>query len=500
MKNVEYPDSLLKALDNSNKPIHSTKRDAVFNADEEIIKAQLMNLEDRNIVISNELIFSAQPMSTVEARILRVVLSQIENFEASDHEIDSKEFPVYRVKVSDLSDKLFKRKGNSLHRQLEEACVSLQTRSLFFKDKSKDKWVSYSWTSYAAYEGGVLYIKLNPDLYDFLNNLKTNFSQYPLELLLLFKSKYSLRLYEALYAKIFRDKRFRNKYKEGWDIEVPFDIDELRLITATINLYPVLTGLKTRVIEPAIKEISEYTDIQISRYYTEKRNGSKTDTVVFVLCSKSVRKKLSSHTEEIVFVDTKKVLDDAAVLDSAYILKIFGSYDIDCEISSIIRLIELYGQNTAVFNQYFRTAITKATNNVAKYMIKMAENGQKDNDEGILLPLSDKKSWLTPEFEETFDQIFDYWNEKALNSEVENILGVKEAKYKTEKMKRCLHELIGEGITLDEIKAAIDTANQSIYLINTDRATLSYFLIADNFKKIANGDEIADGYELFGRK
>jgi plasmid replication initiation protein len=90
-----------------------------------------------------------------------------------------------------------------------------------------------------------------------------------------FKSQYSIRLYELLKQKAFTAEK--RKFSRC------FEIESFRSILGiAVNEYEVFSNLRRKVIEPAIEEVSEYTDLEITDVHYGK-TGRKVTDITFVV-------------------------------------------------------------------------------------------------------------------------------------------------------------------------------------------------------------------------
>ena len=110
-------------------------------------------------------------------------------------------------------------------------------------------------------------IEFSDDILPYLYNLRTRYVQYSLENILTMKSRYGMRLYELLksYEKLGRD--------------ISFSVDELRQRLGAEN-YTKYPDFKRRVLDTAMKDINEYSDIEASYTTTQGKNRT-TETVIF---------------------------------------------------------------------------------------------------------------------------------------------------------------------------------------------------------------------------
>ena len=117
-------------------------------------------------------------------------------------------------------------------------------------------------------------VKLDEDLVPYLFDLKNRFTSYGLRNILCMKSQYSIRLYELL---------------KSYKIQVTktFTIEEFKklLMIEDIKSYNRFPSLKQKVLEPAMKEINEYTDIDVT--YREILKGRKVIKLEFHIKDKN---------------------------------------------------------------------------------------------------------------------------------------------------------------------------------------------------------------------
>lgn len=123
---------------------------------------------------------------------------------------------------------------------------------------------------------GVISIKLDELMKPFLLFLKDNFTKYDLIYALHFKSKYTIRLYELIQSVHYHDLE---------EYVFSFYIEELKLLLDG-SVYDEYRDFKRRVLEPSVKEITRYSDKDVS--YTEIRRGRKVIAVEFAVRTKKL--------------------------------------------------------------------------------------------------------------------------------------------------------------------------------------------------------------------
>lgn len=99
---------------------------------------------------------------------------------------------------------------------------------------------------------GIVRIRLDDDLIPYLFNLKKRFTKYQLYNILAMKSAFSVRMYELM-------KSYCNLKT------ITFDLDELKrlLMVENVKSYERFPDFRRKVLEKAISEINELTDIRV---------------------------------------------------------------------------------------------------------------------------------------------------------------------------------------------------------------------------------------------
>ena len=120
---------------------------------------------------------------------------------------------------------------------------------------------------------GKAQIELDRDLVPYLFDLKQKFMQYRLIQVLGMKSAFSIRVYELM-------KSYANMKR------AEFEINELKqlLMVQNVKSYADFSLFRKKVLEIALREINEYTDLDVS-YQTVKK-GRKVIRVIFTISEK----------------------------------------------------------------------------------------------------------------------------------------------------------------------------------------------------------------------
>lgn len=187
-------------------------------------------------------------------------------------------FEPQTISISDFID-LCGLKGQSAYHTVRELSKKMLTKvvEVTYKDNDGLHLLQCQWLSGIQYhaKNGTVTITPNKMLQPFFEGKP--FTDTEFCFLIKFTSQYAERLYEVLKAFAYKPL-------------VDFDLDDLRKrLAVPANQYPNYNNLKKRVLEPAIADICEYTDIDVS--IKEQRGlHNKVETVFFTVKKKAVPK------------------------------------------------------------------------------------------------------------------------------------------------------------------------------------------------------------------
>ncbi len=117
---------------------------------------------------------------------------------------------------------------------------------------------------------GIVEIRVDEELKPYLLELQNNFTAFELQNILTMRSKYSIRLYELM---------------RSWSSNetVSYSLDTLSALID--NKYNRWVDTKRKIIEPAIKEINELTDLSVS--YEPVKKGRAVVAINFLINKKT---------------------------------------------------------------------------------------------------------------------------------------------------------------------------------------------------------------------
>jgi len=214
---------------------------------------------------SNKLIEARYSLSLPEQRLVLMMVQMIkpEDTNFKEYKIDIREFANF-----------FSIKGDSIVANVKKAAKSLLAKVLTIKDDEKTLYTN--WISSAEFPDGKSYVSLcfDPKLKPYLLELKEKYTFLENKYLIKLRSVYSIRIYMLL------------KQYEGYKKERIFELKSFREMLGILpNEYLRLYDLKTNVINRAVADINNKTDLKIS-CKDGKTSGRKILEIIFTINEK----------------------------------------------------------------------------------------------------------------------------------------------------------------------------------------------------------------------
>lgn len=214
---------------------------------------------------SNQLIEARYSLPLGEQRLILAMLSRIQ---PSDED-----FKEYRISISEFAEFMGIDK-NHVYTECKKTTKQLLTRVLEIQEPGV--LLQTHWVSSAKYVDGEGCVRLcfDPLLRPYLLQLKSNFTSCRLEMLLSFKSQYTVRIYTLLkqYEKL--------KVRE-------IELEPLREILGIgREQYQEYKNLKNRVLQPTKKELFEKSDLYFE--FDEIKYGRRVGALRFRIFTKKL--------------------------------------------------------------------------------------------------------------------------------------------------------------------------------------------------------------------
>ena len=212
---------------------------------------------------SNYFIASKYKATLLEEKLWNIALSRIQQQQYIDKgELGGLEI---KLKASELKKMLGITSG-TFYAQLKQAAAALTARTMgFVNDELKAfKYVSAILSS--EYYKGILTIKFNPELKQYLTP-DTKFTVLDIYTMLQYNNLYALRLHEMLLSCCYKTKKvgmskYTLKETDGRHYKIDSNLNELKLFFGIVNaelpsVKRVLNGSKTPDYDKAVEKASE---------------------------------------------------------------------------------------------------------------------------------------------------------------------------------------------------------------------------------------------------
>lgn len=210
------------------------------------VLTELIEIDDsKTLKQSNRLVVARYRLTKYEQRLVMAICSQLDK--------NADNFSKVRLRVGDVAD-FCNFKGKDKYNQVHSTILKLMTRTLQIQ-KENGKWYVTHWLQSADYlDGGYIEYCIDEKLKPELLQLKAAYLSTQVAPLMEFKRDYSARLYFIL-KKMLKIKEF--------DYDLDFFRDRFQLDKG----YKLFANIKNRIIDPAIIEINEKSDIKVKHEY-----------------------------------------------------------------------------------------------------------------------------------------------------------------------------------------------------------------------------------------
>jgi plasmid replication initiation protein len=212
------------------------------------------------VVKSNALIQASYTLGLVEQRLILMSIVQ-----ARETGFGITAESILEIRAQDYAD-LFNVTKQTAYEALSDAVETLFNRratvDVYDKKRDRTRPMAVRWVTAMAYEQGEgsITLRFGHEVVPEITRLEENFTSYELEQVAGLKSAYAVRLYEMLIqwrsagkTPVFEISHFRNQLGLG------------------VSEYPTMGNFKARVLDAAVKQINEHTDIKAT--YEQHKTG-----------------------------------------------------------------------------------------------------------------------------------------------------------------------------------------------------------------------------------
>ena len=250
------------------------------------------------VVKDNALINASYNLDTVEQRLILLAILQARETKTG---IDAN--TRLRIHASDYMDR-FNVSKHAAYKALKTAVTNLFGRQFSYltldEKTGKSKKVISRWVQNIAYidDAAILEVTFTMDVVPLITRLEQQFTSYQLKQVTQLTGKYAIRLYELLIAwrevgktPLFEISDFRSKLGLG------------------VDDYPRIDTFKRRVLESAVKQINEHTDIIVK--VEQHKEGRSIYGFSFSFKQKKSEKKSSQTSKDPNTLDLFSKMNDA---------------------------------------------------------------------------------------------------------------------------------------------------------------------------------------------
>jgi len=205
-------------------------------------------MKDQSIVIKdNALINASYSLNLVEQRLLLLAIAKSKQEQLPIT-------PNYSLTImADEYSNIFKVDRSSTYKTLKENCKQLFERKFSYKNDSGGTTIS-RWVSTIEYNDNQASVSLifAPKVIPFISELEKRFTSYFLKDISTLNSAYAIRLYELIIA-------WKSTHKTPI-----FEIEDFRnRLGVNPNEYNKMSNFKARVLDVAVNQINEHSNIRI---------------------------------------------------------------------------------------------------------------------------------------------------------------------------------------------------------------------------------------------
>jgi plasmid replication initiation protein len=225
---------------------------------------------------ANELVESRYNLTLGEQRLIFTMIARIQP--------EDEDFKPYRISLNELAEFLGIDK-NHIYADCKKITKKLLEKVVEIKEPGR--LLQTHWVSSADYIDGTGMVSLtfDPLLKPYLLQLKGNFTSSKLEMLLSFKSQYTMRMYSLL-------KQYeRLKVRE-------IELEQLRNMLGLRNdQYMLYSNFRDRILEPTQKELKTKADLYFE--FDEIKYGRRVGAIRFRLFTKKQIKAITDQALEV---------------------------------------------------------------------------------------------------------------------------------------------------------------------------------------------------------
>lgn len=220
------------------------------------------------VSLSNALNDAAMCLTLMEKRLIFFCIAEINSIKSRHQQTND-----FKISVVDFAE-LYNLPVASTYQELRRITIGIMKKQWEYVEldnRGNDVIRRRQWLTACDYHKneGWVRVKFSGEVAPYLTLLRTQFTSYRLEQASALRSLYSWRLLEKLM-------QFENDGKGWWAVEIE---DFCRIMEATEKQKTDFAKIRTKIIEPAIKELTEKDGWSIE--YTTIKAGRKVISLRF---------------------------------------------------------------------------------------------------------------------------------------------------------------------------------------------------------------------------
>lgn len=244
------------------------------------------------VVKDNALIQASYTLDLAEQRLILLAIIEARNSgQGITHD------SLLRIHASSYA-KQFGVNDKTAYTVVKDASKGLFDRYVTYHDKNpkngKDRSFHCRWVDKIGVEpdSGIVYMRFTSDVVPLITRLESHFTSYEIAEVANLTSIYAIRLFELIIQ--WRDNGVTQKYK----------IDDLRSkLGVEPEQYKTMSNLKAKVLDRAIKQINEHTDITVK--YEQHKTGRTITAMSFKFKQKKAPEPIAKDDAFIKMTDSQ---------------------------------------------------------------------------------------------------------------------------------------------------------------------------------------------------
>jgi len=251
-------------------------------------------MKDVTVAQSNALTQSRHPLSVVEKRALYLIIREVRSqfIDRKDGQKNIFDNLIIRMNTEDLT------KAELELKEVYKSLVELRKKTFFINNDECALGVGYINYFKHKKRDTAIEVEVSKEILPHLVELAEQFTTYNLVVALSLKTKYSQRFYE-LCSQFEHSDPDPNHKNSGYFFST---VDNLRWMMILEDKYPRYALIKTRVLDPAQKELKKlYDDDKCNLYfeYKEEKAGRSILKIHFFIYSKESKKQVVGVTDKL---------------------------------------------------------------------------------------------------------------------------------------------------------------------------------------------------------